>query len=91
LVGAAIFSDCAVIFFTTFVDEPLSGVYAGWTLTLMLWGLHHVAPAVDVIRAWGQESPLITHSLPWSQMATSAGLALIFFCAAVRMVQRREY
>jgi hypothetical protein len=82
---------CAVIFFMTFVDEPLSGVYAGWTLTLLLWILHHVAPAVDVIRAWGQESPLITHRLPWSQMATSVGLALLFFWAAVRIVQTREY
>jgi hypothetical protein len=82
---------CAVIFFTTFVDEPLSGVYAGWTVMLLLWGLHHIAPGVDVIRAWGQESPLITHRLPWPQMATSAGLALLFFWAAVRVVRTREY
>ena len=82
---------CAQVFFTTFVDEPLSLVCAGWTYMLLLWLLHHAPPAVDVIRAWGQDSPLITHSLPWSQMATSAGLAVFFFWAAVRMVQTREY
>jgi hypothetical protein len=82
---------CAVIFFTTFTDEPLSGVYAGWTLTLSLWLLHRAGPAVDVIRAWGQESPLVTHTLPWSQIATAAGLGILFFSAAVCTVQGREY
>jgi hypothetical protein len=81
----------AVIFFTTFTDEPLSGVYAGWTLTLLLWLLHHVAPAVDIVRAWGQASPLMTHTLPWSQIVTAAGLGALFFWAACRAVERRQY
>jgi hypothetical protein len=79
---------CAQVFFTTFVDEPLSLMYACWTYTLLLWLLHHTTPAMDIIRAFGQASPLITHSLPWSQMATSACLAMVVLLAAVRVVQR---
>ncbi len=81
----------AALFFEALVPEPLSFICAGWTLTPLLWLLHRLAPAVDIIRAFGQASPLITHKLPWSQMAVSAGLAMILFLAAVRVVQTREY
>ncbi len=81
----------ASVFFGTFLDEPLSLVYAGWTITFLLWLCHRITPAIDIIRAFGQASPLITHRLPWSQMATCAGLAAILFLAAVRVVQTREY
>jgi hypothetical protein len=82
---------CTHAFFTTFMDEPLSSVYAGLTLALLLWLLHRIGPAVDIVRAFGQASPLITHRLPWSQTATAAGLAVVLFLAAVRVVQTREY
>jgi hypothetical protein len=82
---------CAALFFEALLIEPLSFVCAGWTLTLLLWLLHHIAPAVDVIRAFGQASPLLTHRLPWSQLATSGVLAAILLFAAVWVVQRREY
>jgi hypothetical protein len=77
--------------FTTFMDEPFSSVCAGWMLTLLLWLLHKIGPAVDIVRAFGQASPLITHRLPWTQMATIAGLALVLFLTAIRVVQTREY
>jgi hypothetical protein len=82
---------CVHAFFTAFVDEPLSLMFAGWSLMLLLWLLHHAAPAVDIIRAFMQESPLITHRLPWPQMATSAGLAAILIWGTARVVQTREY
>jgi hypothetical protein len=46
---------------------------------------------VDIVRAFGPASPLFTHRLPWSQMATSVGLSTILFVTAVRIVQSREY
>lgn len=82
---------CAAVLFETVLAEPFSMVIAGWAFTLLLWLLHHIAPAVDMIRAFGQASPLITHRLPWPQMATSAGTAMILLLAAVRIVQTREY
>jgi hypothetical protein len=81
----------AHVLFTTFLDEPVSSVCAGWTLILLLWLLHRIGPAVDIVRAFGQASPLITHRLPWSQLATTAGVALVLFFATVRVVQTREY
>lgn len=82
---------CAALFFVTLLAEPLSLMCAGWSITLLLWLLHRSAPAVDIIRAFGQASPLITHRLPWSQIATCAGLTVVLFWAAVRVVQTREY
>jgi hypothetical protein len=82
---------CAAVLFETVLAEPFSMVLAGWAFTLLLWLLHHIAPAVDIVRAFGQASPLITHRLPWPQMATSAGTALILLLAAVSIVQTREY
>jgi hypothetical protein len=81
----------ACVFFATFVDEPLTILFGGWSITLVLWLFHHIAPAVDIVRAVGKASPLITHELPLSQLATSVGLATIIFLAAVRVVQTREY
>lgn len=81
----------AAVLFVTFLEEPLSMVLAGWTIMFLLWVAHHIGPAVDVMRILGQASPLITHRLPWSQMATSVGLALLLFLAAVWILQTREY
>jgi hypothetical protein len=81
----------ANVFFTTIVDEPLSFMYGGWSYLLLLWLLHRAGPAVDIVRAFTQSSPTITHQLPWSQMATCAALAVVLFWASARMVQTREY
>jgi hypothetical protein len=81
----------AVVFFNTLVDDPISGIYAGYSTTLVLWLLHQAGPAVDIIRVGGQNSPLVTHGLPWPQMATMVCLTLILFWAAIRSVETREY
>jgi hypothetical protein len=81
----------ANVFFTTIVDEPLSLVYAGWTVTLVLWLLHHTIPSLDIVRAFTQSSPLLTHAFPWSQAATAATLATLFLYSAARLIQTREY
>jgi hypothetical protein len=82
---------CAALLFEAFVVEPLSFVLAGWTLTLLLWLLHNISPTVDVIRAFGQASPLLTHRLPLSQLATADLLAATILLGAVWVVRRHEY
>ncbi|HLK69816.1 MAG TPA: hypothetical protein VKU19_40580 [Bryobacteraceae bacterium] len=82
---------CAALLFETLLTEPFSMVVAGWVLMLLLWLLHRLAPAVDIMRGCFQASPLITHRLPWSQMATAAGMSLMLFLAAVWIVRAREY
>jgi hypothetical protein len=81
----------AAVFFTAFVDEPLALVYAGWAFVLALWLLHKAGAAVDIMSSFTRSSPVVTHSLPWPQMATSAAVALIFLWGALRVVQTHEY
>ena len=82
---------CAHAFFSTWSDEPFSMAYAGFTLILLLVLCHHLTPGVDIVRAFGQASPLQTHRLPWSQLAPSVISAVVLWLAAVFMVRRREY
>jgi hypothetical protein len=44
-----------------------------------------------LFRALAQDSPLITHTLPWAAMGASLGLGALFFLAAARVVQTRQY
>jgi hypothetical protein len=82
---------CAHVFFTTWVEEPYSMAYATFTLILLFLIGHRVAPATDIVRAFSQSSPLLTHRLPWPQLTASVILALILAFAAVQIVRRREY
>jgi hypothetical protein len=82
---------CTHVFFVSWSDEPLSVLCAGFTLALVLFLCHNIAPGVDIIRAFGLASPLRTHRLPWAQLMASVMLALVFSVAAVRVVQTREY
>jgi hypothetical protein len=59
-----------------------------------LWLLSNFAPlpaSVDIIRAMGDGSPLVTHTLPWTAMAFSLGLSAILFFAALKIVRLKEY
>jgi len=82
---------CAHVFFTTWVEEPYSMAYATFTLILLLLVGHRLTPATDIVRAFSQASPLLTHRLPWPQLTASVILALILAFAAVQIVRRREY
>jgi hypothetical protein len=45
----------------------------------------------DLLQAVGNGSPLITHTMPWSTIAFSLGLAAVFFLSAFKVAQSREY
>jgi hypothetical protein len=82
---------CAHAFFSTWSDEPFSIAYAVFTLILLLLFCHHLTPGVDIIRAFGQASPLETHRLPWSQLMPAMISAAMLSLAAVLVVRSREY
>ncbi len=82
---------CAHVFFSTWSAEPFSLAYAAGALTLLLLVGHHLSPNVDIIRAFGDASPLQTHRLPWSQLAPSVVASAILLFAAGWVVRRREY
>jgi hypothetical protein len=48
-------------------------------------------PSFNIFRAMGEGSPLSGHSMPWTAMGFSLGLAAIFYVAALKVVQTREY
>jgi hypothetical protein len=66
-------------------------MYSSWSYMLLLWLLHRAGPAVDIVRAFLQESPLVTHRIPWPQMAVCAAISGMLLWASVRMVETREY
>ncbi len=82
---------CAHVFFSTWSEEPFSLAYASGSLILLLLLCHHLSPGVDIIRAFGEASPLDTHQLPWSQLTPSVVAAAILLFAAGLVVRRREY
>jgi hypothetical protein len=87
LAGPYLFSS----FLAAFLDEPAPPI-GGLLATLLLWwGLRHAPPALNIFRIWLEESPLLTHRLPWTQMAVSAALAGSWFLAAKRGVETKEY
>ena len=59
----------------------------------LFWLSRHVSlPAsIDIVQAIGKGSPLIAHAIPWAAMDFSLALAAIFFFAALKVVQTREY
>jgi hypothetical protein len=79
------------------LSNLLGARWSGWGSMMTfgaLWWLstHTPLPAsVDIVRAMGDGSPLIAHTMPLTAMAFSLALAAILFFAALKIVQAREY
>jgi hypothetical protein len=59
-----------------------------------LWALSSLTPlpaSVDIIRAMGDGSPIVAHTVPWTTMGVSLALTAILFFAALKIVRTREY
>jgi hypothetical protein len=77
----------------TFLDDA-GRMFASVPVFVALWFLFNHTPlpaSVNIFRAMGEGSPLISHGMPWMAMAFSLGLAAILFFAALKIVQRQEY
>jgi ABC-2 type transport system permease protein len=77
----------------TFLDD-LWRMFGSMIAFWALWGLSNYAPlpvSVNIVRAMGEGSPLLTHTMPWTAMGVSLALAAILFFAALKIVQVREY
>jgi hypothetical protein len=81
------------VFLATFVgDQEVIGVSGILIVILhLLSKTVPVPPSVNIFRAMGESSPLLTHTLPWGSMGVSLGAAAILFLAALKVVQAREY
>lgn len=81
------------VLLATFLDD-LWRTYGGMIASGALWWLSNHTPlpaSANIFRAMGEGSPLFAHTMPWTAMAFSLGLAAILFFAALKIVQRREY
>jgi hypothetical protein len=91
-VSASSFYSVSVLL-ATFLD----GQWQIWGSMIFIVGLRYasghlpVPAGLDLFRPLTTDSPLATHILPWSGMATAVVLAAILFCASVKIVQLREY
>ena len=81
------------VWLTTFLDDMWAvwGSTAVWLLSLLVITRVALPHWLNIFRVGAEDSPLITHTLPWSQMAVSIGIAAGLFLAAKRVVETREY
>jgi hypothetical protein len=93
LIACASALYCLSVLLATFLDD----LWRTWGTMLFfaaLWWLstHTPLPAsANIFRAMREGSPLLAHTMPWTAMAFSLGLAVILFFAALKVVQTREY
>jgi hypothetical protein len=81
------------VLLATFLDDQWR---VGCTMfaVLAIGGLPYLirVPAyADILRAVGEGSPLLAHTMPWPAMAFSLALAAASFFAALKIAQVREY
>jgi hypothetical protein len=81
------------VLLATFLDDQWR-VWGSMIAFGALWWLSNrssVPASANIFRAMGDGSPLLAHTMPWTAMALSVGMAAILFVAAWRVVQVREY
>jgi hypothetical protein len=89
--GSALYFLCVLL--ATFLDD-LWRVWGTMIVSVALSWLSRRIPlpiSVDIFRAMRDGSPLIAHTVPWTAMAFSLGLAASLFFAALKVAQTREY
>jgi hypothetical protein len=81
------------VFLATFLDDQWR--YLGSAaISGALWWLLNITPSpasINVFRAMGESSPLLTHEMPWVAMGLSVSVAAALFLLALRIARRREY
>lgn len=93
LIACASALYCLSVLLATFLDDQWRA-WGTMIASTALWWLstHTPLPAsANIFRAMREGSPLLAHTVPWTAMAFSLGLAAILFFAALKVVQTREY
>ena len=87
----------ALDFFSVLLGTFLDDQWRTWGTMFgagALWWTFHYTPlpaSIDIIRAVSSGSPLLAHTMPWTAMAFSIVLSTVFFFAALKVAQAREY
>ena len=80
-------------FFATFLDQQIRilACMAVVLLPRLLESLVNAPNSIDIFRAAGDLSPLITHVMPWAYVSLLFGLGTLFLLAAIKIIQLKEY
>jgi hypothetical protein len=81
------------VLFATFLEEQwrMVATMVAFAGSAWLAGEYHSPASIDIFHAMGKGSPLIAHTIPWAPIAFSLALAAVFFVAALKIAQTREY
>jgi hypothetical protein len=81
------------VLMATFLDDQWRtwGTLLGSAALFWISSRARLPASADIFRAIGEGSPLLSHTVPWTAMAFSLGLAAVLFFAAFKVVQHREY
>jgi hypothetical protein len=81
------------VLLATFLDEQWRIWGTILTFFAFAWASSQslIPSSFDLFRAMRDGSPLVAHTMPWAAIATSVGLATVFFFTALKIAQSREY
>lgn len=81
------------VLLATFLEDQWRVLGSALCFGGLAWLFENVpgCASINLFRAMGIGSPLLTHTMPWTAMAFSLCLAAILFLVALKVVQRREF
>jgi hypothetical protein len=95
LENALVMTICSAVvyFISVFLAAFLDDIWQIWASVIAVAALR-LTPSpspFNLFRAMGADSPLITHSMPWTCMGLALFAALILLWGAVKIAEAREY
>ena len=93
LVGCASVIYFLSVLLATFLDDQGRALGSTFSLFVLWWfSLRGQMPvSIDIVRAMGKGSPLVTHVMPWTPIGVSLGVSVVLFFAALQVARMREY
>lgn len=95
---AVIVASCLAVYaisacLSTFCDEGWRFRGSGLVVVVlfMLATAGKLPPSVSIFPGIGATSPLVAQQTPWVTISTACTLAILFFAAALLIIQRRDY
>ena len=84
---------CITVLLSVFLDD-LWRVWGSFICYGAIWWLSdkiHLPASFNPFVAMGDGSPVYTHAMPWTAMASSLGVAIMLLFAALKVAEAREY
>ena len=95
--GTMVFCGSGFYFLSVLLGTLLDDQWRIWGSMIAFGALQlassslHLPASINIVGAMETAPPLVAHTMPWTTMAFSVGLAVILFCAALKIARTREY